>query len=77
MKTINLSEKQISLNELFALAKAETVLIHSASRDDFILETADDFDREAVSLGSSKKFMSFLEARSKETGDIPMSEICQ
>jgi hypothetical protein len=26
-------------------------------------------------LGSSEKFMSFLEARSKETGDIPISKV--
>jgi hypothetical protein len=29
----------------------------------------------AVDLGGSKKFTSFLEARSKETGGIPISEI--
>lgn len=77
MKKINLSEKQISLNELFALAKTETVLIHSVSGDDFILESAEDFEREVVSLGGNEKFMSFLEMRSKESGDIPLSEICQ
>jgi len=38
------------------------------------LEQADEFDREVAALGSSDKFMSFLDARSKEEEDIPLSE---
>jgi hypothetical protein len=75
MKRIDLSEGQPSLSEVLMLAKSEAVLIHSASGEDFILEPADDFDREAAALGGSEKFLSFLEARSNETGDIPISEI--
>lgn len=75
MKRIDLSKGQPSLSEVLTLAKSEAVLIHSASGEDFILEQADDFDREAAALGGSEKFLSFLEARSNETGDIPVSEI--
>jgi len=39
-----------------------------------LLEQADEFDREVAALGSSDKFMSFLDARSKEEKDIPLSE---
>jgi len=39
-----------------------------------ILEQVDEFDREVAALGSSGKFMSFLDARSKEEEDIPLSE---
>ena len=38
-------------------------------------ELADEFEREVATLGASDKFMSFLEARSKETGGIPISKI--
>ena len=75
MKRIDLSKGQPSLTEVLTLAKSEAVLIHSASGEDFILEQADDFDREAAALGGSERFLSFLEARSNETGDIPISEI--
>ena len=36
---------------------------------------ADEFDREAAMLGASDKFISFLEARSKETEDIPFQKV--
>lgn len=75
MKTIDLSKGQRSLGEVLALAKSEAVLIHSVSGEDFVLEHADDFDREVIALGSSAKLASFLGDRSKETGDIPIEEI--
>ena len=75
MKTIDLSKGQHSLDEVLALAKSEAVLIHSAGGEDFLIEPADEFDREAAALGGSEKFSSFLKARSNETGDIPLNEI--
>lgn len=75
MKTIDLSKGQHSLSEVLALAESEAVLIHSVSGEDFVLEHADDFDREVAALGSSAKLTSFLGDRSKEIGDIPIEEI--
>ncbi len=75
MKTIDLSKEKHSVAELLALAKSDTVLIHSSSGDDFLLEQADEFDREVAALGRSDKFMSFLEQRSKETGDLPIGKV--
>lgn len=77
MKTVDLSKGSHSLSELLALAKSEAVLIHSTSGEDFLLEQADKFEREVAALGSSEKFSCFLEERSKETGDIPVSDIRQ
>lgn len=57
-----------------ALAKSEPPLIHSPSGEDFLLELAGDLDREVAVLGASDEFVSFLDVRSKETGDIPLSE---
>ena len=75
MKTVDLRQGERSLSEVLALAKSEAVLIHSASGEDFLLEQADEFDREVATLGGSEKFMSFLEARAKEGGDLPVEEI--
>ena len=76
MRTVDLSKEKHSLKELLALAKSETLLIRSRSGEDFLLEQADEFDREVAALGSSGKFMSFLDARSKEKEeqDISLSE---
>ncbi len=65
------------MDEVFAFAKCEAVLIHSPSGEDFVLEAADEFDRELAALGASEKFASFLDARSKETGDIPLRKVRQ
>jgi len=75
MKTVDLRQGERSLSEVLALAKSEAVLIHSASGEDFLLEQADEFDREVATLGGSEKFMSFLEARAKEGGDMSIEEI--
>jgi hypothetical protein len=37
-------------------------------------ERPDDFDREVAQLGSSEKFMGFLEKRSKEKGVISIEQ---
>ncbi|HSW44560.1 MAG TPA: hypothetical protein VLM89_03210 [Phycisphaerae bacterium] len=72
MKTIDLSKGEHSLAEILKLAKSETVLIHAASGDDFLLEQADEFDREVIALGSSDKFMDFLKSRASEKEDISL-----
>jgi hypothetical protein len=75
MKTVDLGKEKHSLDELLTLARSEAVLIHSPLGEDFLLEQADQFDREVTLLGSSEKFTSFLEKRAEETDDIPLSEI--
>lgn len=74
MKTIDLKTEKHSLDELLTMAKSDTVLIHSVDGNDFLLEEADEFEREVATLGSSDKFMSFLEERSREKQDIPIEE---
>jgi hypothetical protein len=77
MKKIDLTKEHHSLSDVLTLAKSEAVLIHSPSGDDFVLESADEFDREVAALGASEKFASFLDARSKETGSIPLRKVRQ
>ncbi len=75
MKTIDLTKGRHTLSEVLGLAMSETILIRSRSGEDFVLERADEFDREVAALGTSEKFASFLDKRSEETGDIPVSEV--
>ena len=75
MKTIDLTKRKLSVAEILALARSDSILIRSTLGDDFLLEPADEFDREVAALGRSDKFMSFLASRSKETGDIPIGEV--
>jgi len=75
MKTIDLTKGRHTLSEVLGLAMSETILIRSRSGEDFILEQADDLDREVAALGTSERFASFLDKRSRETGDIPISEV--
>ncbi len=74
MRTVDLAREERTLAELLALAQRESVLIRSATGGDFLLEPADDFDREVAALGQSERFMSFLRDRSKETGGISLAE---
>ncbi len=75
MKTIDLNKEQPSLADVLTLAKSEPVVIHSGPEEDYLLEPADEFDREAAALGGSEKFLSFLQARSNEAGDVPIAEV--
>jgi len=75
MKTIDLAREDHTLAELLALAKGESVLIHATTGEDFLLEPADEFDREVAALGASKRFMSFLKERSKEAGGASLAEV--
>jgi hypothetical protein len=71
----DLRSEQRSLSEVLALAKSEAVLIRSPGGEEFLVEPAGEFDREIASLGSSERFLSFLDARSKETGDMPTRDV--
>lgn len=74
MKTIKLDKKTLSVDELLAIAREETVLLVSEDGTSFVLEEADGFDREVAQLGSSEKFMRFLEKRSREKGVISIDQ---
>ena len=75
MKTIDLSIGKHSLSQILDIAKSEDVLLRCESGEDFLVERADAFDREVALLGSSTKFMSFLEERSKESEDLSLEAV--
>jgi hypothetical protein len=75
MKTINLQKDSPSLRQLLTMASNEAVLLVSDDGKTFMLEEADEFDREVQELGNSDRFMKFLEERSKEKGVIPIEQL--
>jgi hypothetical protein len=75
MITLDLRNRQITLEELFRAARSESVLIVTDEGQEYILEAADEFDHEVAELGRSEKFMNFLAERRKESGRIPLEDI--
>ena len=75
MITIDLRKKKHSIDELFALAKSEPLMIYDKDGKNYVLEETDEFEKEVKELGSSERFMKFLNERSKEKETIPISSI--
>jgi hypothetical protein len=77
MITLDLRQQAVTVEELLQIASADSVLIRTDDGQEFILESADEFDREVAMLGRSEKFMQFLAERSKEEGTIPLEQLKQ
>ena len=75
MITIDLRKKKHSIDELLAMAKSEPLMIYDKDGKNYVLEETDEFDNEVKELGSSERFMKFLNERSKEKETIPISSI--
>jgi hypothetical protein len=77
MITLDLRTQRITIDELFQAAASETVHVIAKDGSIFVLEQADEFEREIAQLSQSKNFMAFLAERSKETGGISLDEAIQ
>jgi len=75
MITIDLRKKKHSIDELLAIARSEPLVIYDKDGKNYILEETDEFEKEVKELGSSERFMKFLNERSKEKETIPISSI--
>ena len=77
MKTIDLTKETRTVAELLDLARSESVFIHAPDGGEFLLEEADEFGREARTFGRSEAFMSLLQERSEERGDLSASQVAE
>ena len=77
MKTINLNEESPSVVQLLAMARKKSLLLVSKDGATFVLEEADEFDREVAELGGSQKFMKFLGKRSREQAVTSIEEFAK
>ncbi len=74
MITFDLRTQHLTIDELFQAAAAESVQVIAKDGTIFVLEPADEFEREAAQLGQSTLFRDFLAERAKETGGITLEE---
>jgi hypothetical protein len=74
MITLDLRTQHLTIDELFQVAASEAVHVIAKDGTIFVLEPADEFEREAAQLGQSKPFMAFLAERAKETGGISLED---
>jgi hypothetical protein len=75
MIIIDLRKKKHSIDELLALARSEPLMIYDKDGKIYVLEETDQFEKEVKELGSSERFMKFLNERSKEKEIIPILSI--
>ncbi|HEY3232018.1 MAG TPA: hypothetical protein VGJ87_22495 [Roseiflexaceae bacterium] len=74
MITLDLRTEHLTIDELFQAAASEAVHVIAKDGTIFVLEPADEFEREVAQFGQSKPFMAFLAERSKETGGISLED---
>ena len=75
MTRLDVRQQPLSVDELLQLASDDAVLVVNRDGNEFLVEAADAFDREAAQLAGSEKFMLFLAERGKEPGTVLLEEI--
>ena len=75
MITLDLRQQTISVEELFRLASADSVLVRHRDGGEFVVKTADAFDREVAELRQSDNFMTFLSERCEEKATVSLEDI--
>ncbi len=74
MKTLDLRQEDVTVEDLLRLASADSVLILDSAGREFLLEDVHEFEREVRELGGSERFAEFLRERSEEAGCISLDE---
>jgi hypothetical protein len=75
MTTVDLRQNEITIKELLHLADKEAVVIVAENGREFVLEEADEFDKEIAALSNSEKFINFLKERAKEPATLSLDEV--
>jgi hypothetical protein len=75
MTSIDLRQNSITVEELLHLANNDQVVIIAADGREFVLEEADDFEKEVIALGRSEKFVDFLKKRAQEPATTSLDEV--
>lgn len=74
MKTIELSESNLTVVELIELAEQDTIILIKPDGTEFVLSVVDDFAAEVEALSQNQEFMEFLAQRSRSTKRLSLSE---
>ena len=75
MKTVDLAQQKLELEELINLARQEPVLLLTPGGEEFCLAEVDDFEKEVEALRNSPAFQRFLDERSKDKRTISLEEL--
>jgi predicted O-methyltransferase YrrM len=74
MKTIKVSSRARSINELLKKARRENVILRSPEGKEFLLAEIDDFNREIELSRRNKALMKYLDARARQSKTVSMEE---
>ena len=74
MKTIELSQSNLTVVELIELAEQDTLILRKPDGTEFVLSVIDDFAAEVESLRQNEEFMEFLAQRTRSTKRLSMEE---
>ncbi|MBI4675208.1 MAG: hypothetical protein HY741_26500 [Chloroflexi bacterium] len=74
MKTVQVSPRSRTLNDLLRQARHNNLILRTADGVEFILAEIDDFDREIELTRNNKKLMALLEKRAKQKKTVSAAE---
>lgn len=77
MITRDLEQHPLTLEELLRLANDDAVRVIRSDGHEFIIAPADTFEEEVARLGNSKRFMRFLEKRSKNRTGRSLEDVAR
>jgi hypothetical protein len=75
MKTVLVTRRSKSINDLLKQARKQNVILRSEDGKEFILAEVDDFDREIELARQNKALMKYLDERGKEKATIPLEDL--
>ena len=73
-KTVTISSRARTLNDLLKQALQENLILRTADGREFILAEIDDFDREIELTRQNKEFMRLLDRRGQEKATISSAD---
>ncbi len=74
MKTLALSTKAASVEDLLAMAREDPVLVTTEEGESFLISNADDFDSEVQLLRRNHDFLILLDKLKADRETIPLEE---
>jgi hypothetical protein len=75
MKSIDLSNTPVSLDEALALAEQGSLVLRTTEGREFVLAELDEFDREVSLVQGNDELLKFLDERAQETERLSLEEV--
>ena len=75
MKTIDLSETHMSVNELLDSARNGSIIVRASDGTPFVLSLADDFVTEVELLRQNHAFLALLDTYKQEQKTLSLEEV--